>query len=47
MISETAAAAHHAVPAHPTLILCYTVMLTVVPVVPHSSEGPGAEPSHT
>lgn len=46
VISEAAAAAHHAVPAHPTLTLCYTVVLTVAPVVHHISEGAEAGPGH-
>lgn len=46
VISETAATAHHAVPACPTLTVCYTVMLTVVPAMPQTSEGAGAGPGH-
>lgn len=46
VISEAATATHHAVPAHLTLTLCYTVVLTVAPVVRHINEGAGTGPDH-
>lgn len=46
VISEAATATHHAVPAHLTLTLCYTVVLTVAPVVRHINEGAGTGPGH-